>query len=375
MLDHDANIFSGGVFSERIDGGRASARIELREDGISARTERGQEFRLRYAECDLEMGGASGRMVFCRTPDRSLTIFCEDKQFPRALSESRWSGLQVQVEEILAKQRGERRRGRIFVSIGMVLLLSLVVGGYFGLKVAASAAVQAVPISVDQKIGKLAINSMELPGPDLDDEVVQEAVDGMVAKLAEGADIEGLEFEVHVIDAPVVNAFALPGGQIVVHTGLIEKCAEAEQLAGVLAHEMAHVTLRHGLERIGQSLGLAAAANVLLGDVEGIAVAGVELLEMATVNSYSRTQEADADAEGVRLMRAAGWDAMALASFFEVLKDEHGEGPDALSWISTHPQHDERIEAVEQQLQRLPPKAVDPINVDWEDIRRRVTDR
>lgn len=372
MFDPESGDFSGGVFSKEIEGGRASAEIILREDAIYAHTQRGQQFRLPYSQCALEMGGSSGRMVFCRNEDRSLTIFCEEKDFPSALANNRWAGLETQVESMLAKNRLERRRGRYFSAVALAIVLLVLVGGYFGVKAAARSAVQAVPMSVDERIGNLAIKSMELAGPELKDEVVLKEINKIVDGLAEQVEAEDVEFTLHVVEAAVVNAFALPGGHIVVHTGLIEKCTEAEQLAGVIAHEMAHVTLRHGLERISQSLGIAAAFTIVLGDVEGIAVVGVELLEMATVNSYSRDQEAEADAEGVRLMQAAGWDPMALASFFELLKAEHEEGHAALAWISTHPQHDERINAVAQHVKQLPPLDPQPIDVDWQEVRRRI---
>jgi predicted Zn-dependent protease len=157
---------------------------------------------------------------------------------------------------------------------------------------------------------------------------------------------------------------------MVVFTGLIAEAHEAEQVAGVLAHEMAHASLRHGLHRIGQSLGLATAIHLLLGDTRGLVAAGTELFQLASINSYSRDQENAADEEGVRMLHAAHIDPLALARFFETLKTEDGDLPDAISWISTHPQHEARIAAIEDQLARLPKCDNQPLEVDWADVQR-----
>jgi predicted Zn-dependent protease len=93
---------------------------------------------------------------------------------------------------------------------------------------------------------------------------------------------------------------------------------------------------------------------------------------MASVNAYGRVQESAADAEGVRMMHAAGIDPSGLPKFFEMLKREEGDIPDALSWISTHPQHDDRIQAIKKQIASLPALVPVPLELDWADIQNRV---
>ena len=218
----------------------------------------------------------------------------------------------------------------------------------------------------------MAFESMDLEGPELTDPKVVEAIQTMVDRLAPHAALDGLEFDVHVIDSPMVNAFALPGGTIVVFTGLIAESDEPEQVAGVLAHEMAHATLRHGLHRVGQSLGVAAGLHLLLGDTRGVVSAGAQLFQLATINSYSRDQENEADAEGVRMLHEADIDPMAMPRFFEHLRDKEGDLPGVVSWISTHPQHEDRIAAIKSQVASLPERQYKPIDVDWAEVQKRV---
>ncbi len=361
----DENVFHGGVFSDSIEGGRAGAEIELSTEGVSARTPDGESFVLPYRDCQLEVGGFSGRMVFCRNQDRTLTIFCEDRRFSAALSRAAAGVLDEQLSDGRRAIGSEKRRDRWIALALLIGFVGLVVGGYYGIRVGARVAVRSAPTNIDRKIGKAAFQTMDLGGPEVHNPQVLAAIQEMVDRLIPHAAVDGMEFDVHVVDSPQVNAFALPGGTIVVYTGLIKQAQNPEQVAGVLAHEMAHATLRHGLQRIGQSLGLAAAVGFLLGDAEGLIAMGAELFQYASINSYSRQQENEADAEGVRMLHAAGISPLGMASFFESLKEEHGELPDIANWISTHPQHDERIANVKRLTASLPAKQYDPLQVNW----------
>lgn len=366
--------FTGGVFSDRIDGGRAGAIVKLSPTGVTALGSDGQRFTVPFGQCQIEIGGNSGRMVFCRSRDRSLTIFCEDHAFPSALATSSMGMLDAQIECELAKRKKHRSIGRRVAVLCMIGLVLLIVGGYYGLLLAARAAVQAVPVAVDREIGKRTMQVMDLGGEKVEAPIVVEGMQQIVDRLEPHAAIDGLEFDVQVITSPQVNAFAIPGGKIVVYTGLIEKARSGEEVAAVLAHEMAHATLRHGLERISHSIGLSVAISFLLGDTHGLIMAGSEAFQLATINSYSRQHESAADAEGVRMLHAAGIDPLAMARFFETLHEEHGDMPDAFSWISTHPANEVRIEIVKQQVAELPKKQFEPLDIDWAAVQRAVAD-
>lgn len=368
---HETN-FTGGVFSSSIDGGRAGANIELAYDVIEASAKDGQKFSLRYSDCNVEIGGFNNKMVFCRNEDRSLTIFTEDKRFSSALAFAAGGLLDDQLRAGKDKVKSDRRSGRNFLLICMVCLVVGLTGLYYGIKLAGSAAVGALPVSVDQQIGRHTFTGMDLGGEEIHDPVIVGAMETIVDRLAPHAALAGLDYEVHVVRSEQVNAFALPGGIIVVYTGLIEQADQPEQVAGVLAHEISHATLRHGLERVGQSLGVAAAVNLLIGNVEGLVVLGAEVFQLAAVNSYSRGQETEADSEGVRMLYAAKIDPLGLAQFFEVLKEDCNNVPTGLEWISTHPDHEARIINIRGLVGELGPQDYEPLDIDWDDVRRRV---
>ncbi|MCX7411053.1 MAG: M48 family metallopeptidase [Planctomycetales bacterium] len=362
--------FEGGVFSDEIDGGRASATIELSTSGMVALTSTGQRFGILYRDCQLDIGGASGRMVFCRTPDRKLTIFCEDRRFPAALDMESGGELAEQLSSVRGQRLSEGIRWRMWL-LGMAIVSVLcLIGGYYALIAVAKASIVAVPVSVDTKIGKLALESLELEGTRVTDKVVVDAVQEMVSRLEPHSELKGLTFEVRVMDSPEVNAFCLPGGKMVVYTGLLKKAKTAEQVAGVLSHEMAHAIKRHGLQRITESLGIVVAIELMIGDVGGLVAIGVELGKSAALTSYSRELETEADIVGVQLLHAAAIDPLELAGFFEMLKDEGDDLPAAMRWLSTHPEHEARIATVRGALAKLGAQQYRPLAIDWDDVQQ-----
>ncbi len=367
---YGAEEFEGGVFSEQIDGGRASATIEVTASGVKAVTSTGQEFSIRYRDCVLDMGGATGRMVFVRTPDRKLTIFCEDRRFPTALQLDAGTELAEQLAAVRGLRRSEGFRWRMWLYGTAVVFVLCLVGGYYGLLALARASIAAVPISVDEKIGKLALDEMDLKGTVVQDKVVVDAVKEIIARLEPHAELKGLHFEVRVMDAPEINAFCLPGGKIVVYTGLLRKARTAEQVAGVLSHEMAHAIKRHGLQRVTQSLGIVVAFEMLIGDVGGLVALGAELGKSAALTSYSREHEIEADITGVEMLHAGAVDPLELAGFFEMLRDEGQDVPDAIAWLSTHPQHEVRIATIRGALAKLGAQQYRPLAIDWDDVQQ-----
>ena len=363
--------YSGGVFSKTIPGGRAGVDIHLRGDGVHAQMLGGDKFFVPYTQCHVEIGGSSGRMVVCGNQDRTLTIFCEQKGFYDALGRESGGILLEALGQQRGGRRAERRRGWILLAVCVVAIGGVLVGCYRGFKVGVRVAVNALPMSVDETIGTLAIERMDV-GELVVDPVIVGAIEKIIARLSPHAVLDEVVFQVRVVDSPAVNAFALPGGYIVIYTGLITESDSAEQVAGVLGHEMAHITLRHGLKRVAQSIGLIAAIQLFLGDTQGLATLGAKILQTATLNSYSRAQEKDADFEGVRMLYASGINPMGLVEFFESLGGGPGGLADAVSWASTHPEHGQRIEAIRRQLAEMPAKTYLPVDVDWSRVQRGV---
>lgn len=365
LLDDE---FPGGVFSDEIDGGRAGAHLRLGDRGITARTSDGREFVIPSSDCDLELGGESGRMIFCRTADRSLTFFCEDRRFPEALKRAAVGELFEQVDSILAAGKRQRWVNRMIFWGLLATTIAGLIGGYLGIIAAARTAIRSVPMSVDEQIGRAALPAVLSEfGKEVRSPEALDAVQGIVDRLAPHAAIQGVNYHVVLVDSDVVNALALPGGTILVFRGLVDEMESTEQLSAVLAHEMSHVTLRHHLTQIARSVGIVAAVNIVVGDVGGIVAIGSEVLQNAAMNNYSQTQETEADLEGARMMHEAGVAPQAMIQMLHHLPAAHLPG--ALSWMSTHPDSTERIQSVQQFLDDAEPRHYSQFDVRLEKIR------
>ncbi len=158
------------------------------------------------------------------------------------------------------------------------------------------------------------------------------------------------DYRFRVVQSKDVNAFALPGGNMFIFTGLLEKIGSTDELAGVTGHEIAHVRREHWAKQYASQQKRAAGIGLLLGltkanqSVQNIAGIGNSLLTL----SYSRNDEYDADKYGLTNMVAANYDARGMIDLFQTLQQASGNKGGGPEFLSTHPMSKERIERVEE---------------------------
>lgn len=164
------------------------------------------------------------------------------------------------------------------------------------------------------------------------------------------------EFTLLFRDMPSIgpNAFALPGGTMILTDDFLHEFPQPDVLAGVLGHEIGHVVAQHGIKRLYRSVGSAVLIAFLAGDVgpilEDIVLEGNVLLSL----SHSRAQERDADAFGVKLAAQAGYSPSGLVTFFSRIAEIQGQYDEGMEWMSTHPLNDARVRQIETYIQNLP---------------------
>ena len=209
-------------------------------------------------------------------------------------------------------------------------------------------------------LGKQLAQEVERSSKLIDDPVVTEYVNRVGQNLVRNSDAR-VPFTIKVIDSDEVNAFALPGGFFYVNSGLILRAQEESELASVMAHEISHVTARHGTKNAtkGQILQLATIPLVLLGPV-GLAGYGLyEGLNIAlplTYLKFSRDAEREADFLGLQYMYKAGYDPNAYVTFFERIQADEKRRPGTIPKVfSTHPPTPERIENAQKEIARILP--------------------
>ena len=365
-----------GTVHQRGDPKPVAVEVRVEADAVVAEGDAGERFAIPIAEVTIAAGGFDGDHVFLRTPDDALTIATADPGIVPALEAIGDARLDEALAGVGRHRRAHATRRRLGIAVAVTAVAVLVLGAGAALVGAPrllASSVDALPAEIDRQLGDAASGELSDAGPEITDPVVVGFVETIVARLEPRAATPGFDYRVRVIDSEQVNAFALPGGRVVVFTGLIRAADRPEQVAGVLAHEMAHVTLRHGMRNLAHRAGLLLAVSILLGDSSGWVELAADAAILAQQNDYSREQEAAADAEGVRMLMASGLDPGGLADFFRTLAAEPGGEPSAaMRWLSTHPDHASRIAHVEGLVDVLPAAPRRPLDVDWPAVRAAV---
>jgi predicted Zn-dependent protease len=171
--------------------------------------------------------------------------------------------------------------------------------------------------------------------------------------------------QIYVIDSPTVNAVCLPGGLIVVYSGLIRRMESAEELAAVIAHETAHAIHHDSMRALERELGMAAILTLAGGRSDALTT---RLLRRLVSSGFSRQQEQDADKEATRMLAAADIDPAALAESLRHMRQDDSNDPGVLQYVSTHPDIDTRIKTAEAVSAAWKGKPR-PIEVDWKQFR------
>ena len=166
-------------------------------------------------------------------------------------------------------------------------------------------------------------------------------------------------FQFHVVQQKDINAFALPGGPVYVNLGTIQACSNEAQLAGVMAHEISHVYMRHSTNQASKEafaqVGLGAFGAMLGGGVGGsLAQLGAQITAGSVFLKYSRNAESQADHVGAQIMYDAGYDPYQLALFFAKLDEEQGSR--GSQFFSDHPNPGNRSEAIRAEIRQFPEK-------------------
>ena len=239
------------------------------------------------------------------------------------------------------------RRFRVGLTFGALLAaIALALGIYYvAIPAFARVAATRVPVAWEEKLGAAIVEHFAPASRRCEDPARQARIDGIVAQLTAKAQPQSYTFRITVVNSGIVNAVAAPGGHIVLFRGLLERTDSAEELAGVLAHEVEHVLHRHITRAIFQQASTGVLMAALVGDVSGVVAYGLEGARTLGDLQMSRAAESEADLEGMRLLQEAGIDPTGMITFFEKLsKYERERGDDTLTrYLRSHPTTAERI--------------------------------
>src|SRR5215467_10294758 len=219
---------------------------------------------------------------------------------------------------------------------------------------------QLFSLEKEMGLGKSLAQEVEKSSKLIDDPIVTEYVNRVGQNLVRNSDAK-VPFTIKVVDSDVINAFALPGGFFYVNSGLILRAQEESELAGVMAHEISHVTARHGTCQASKAeitqLAAIAGSFFIPYSLAGYAIyEGMNVAIPLTFLKFSRNSEREADFLGLQYMYKAGYDPNSYVSFFERLQADEKRHPGSIPKVfSTHPPTPERIENTQREIARILP--------------------
>ena len=161
--------------------------------------------------------------------------------------------------------------------------------------------------------------------------------------------VKDFEWTIRIIDADVLNAFACPGGKVYIYKGLINFLDNEAQLAGVIAHEMGHISSRHSTRQMTKQYGVTALTDMLLGqNPNQYAQMAAQLAGGVGSLAFSRSDEYEADNCAVRYLSATGYNPLGVAGFFQKMIANGEAGGSSITWLSTHPSPPDRIQKIQE---------------------------
>lgn len=217
-------------------------------------------------------------------------------------------------------------------------------------------AITLVSVQEEIEIGKQTDAQVRQKTAELRDSETTAYVRGLGLQLSRSAPGPKYPYRFSVADYREINAFALPGGPVWIHRGVLQSATNESQVAGVLAHEIAHVAQRHAADQLTKAMmtnwGLNALGAVLGNSGgAGTAQAAAGLLANGVFLKFSRDDEREADEVGLQIMRRAGWDPRGMTELFEILRKEQTRDPGSVEvFFSTHPSPQDRIARLQAQV-------------------------
>lgn len=355
------------VFHSTLPDGKNSCKLRIEGLHATGETEDKAKFTLDLRSARLTLGGTGRNLLYLRPVSLAEPVFTvRDRSIVQALK-------QVGNPDLIAEAKDFRKnvwqyRAWLVWSLVTLVVVSAVLTGTFILY-GPDLALMMIPYSVDEKLGELSSTFAIANAKGNADPMIQAAVTKITGRIADALEENPFEFDVQVVKSSTVNAFALPGGKIVVFTGLLRSMDSPEELAGVLCHEIIHVVRRHGVRQLIQSAGNTLLLRAIIGD-------STPLSDLLTENSrkligfkFSRGMETEADVLGLTLMKRARIDPCGFKKFLERLQSKEVPVPREMEWLSTHPATGNRIAELEKLIKEQGNFDLEPLDVDWQKIK------
>jgi len=292
---------------------------------------------------------ASGRLLFSSPEETDWLVYAADEAILKNYFLTRRNRLRLLARELRRQREGQRTlklAGVFLVAFTSVAAAVWLLSGW-----TINFLVRKVPISWEIELADSAYEEIKEYVKPVNDPRLTAELRALTDRLAAVLPYNNYKFQLQIIDEPIPNAFALPGGRILVTTGLFAVANRPEEIAGVLAHEMAHVTRRHGLRKIITTAGPYYVLKVFVSDKSGFLSLISHGSQLLVRQSFSRDLEREADEAGWHYLEAANIDPRGLADFLRKLMADRltqALEKSPLRILSDHPPTTERVEHLDE---------------------------
>lgn len=338
----------GSAFSPQASGRILAGKIEIAGGAVQFRSEQAS-VSLPFAGLVVRRDGHNGEQIFFEHPNfPGWSVYSSDEALLRD------PALRSVPEFARHLASAERIKKRIPfpVLVGLVFT-GLIAIGLIVLVLAKDRIIEAIadkiPITWEQSWGDQIFASVKAQGKIVENSEWEPELAKITSRLLPAVTNSGYTFQFHIMQDTNVNAFAIPGGHVVILTGLLEEADSPEEVAGVLAHEIAHVTKRHSMRSLMQSAGLVVLIQSIFGDTSGVVAILTQGSQFLLEQRFSRDFEREADNVGWNYLVQSNIDPQGMIQFFEKLKkvvaaSGMGQMESSLALLNTHPATQERID-------------------------------
>jgi beta-barrel assembly-enhancing protease len=344
--------YAAFLLADHLAGGRLEGECGIDSESILFRSET-TFCELPLRGLTITQGGSGNRLIYFSHPNcPGETFYTSDKTI---LKDPYLLAQREGLAQVKALHKSQRKA--LVASFCILTLFSLMLCGVFLLKSPlVSFLARQVPAAWENKLGDLVLAQVSLGKRVMDSGEALKPFHQVVEPMLNLPEFKARRLNFHIVNDASINAFAIPGGHVVIHTGLLQSAQSWDEVMGVIGHELAHLSHRHSLRNLMETAGLYLVVQSLLGDIQGLLAVlldnGTKLLTL----EYSRDFEREADDVGFGYIVQSGFNPEGLVTFFRKIKAEqerHELGSilnKSLQFISTHPATDERILAMEKRI-------------------------
>jgi len=316
-------------------------------------------FQIPISQLQIHKANGKGEPIYFADPAQpDLSVYTFDTRVLRL--RTLLDAAQTRVQLNAMRSQGEAKRN-IKITVGFLVgCLVIAVVATASIKLMVRALVMRIPPKFEQDIGDKFFAELQQEETFIQDTNLQTKLDLAVTPLLASLPTNQIQFRFHIMEMPMANAFALPGGHVVVTTGLLKLVQRPEELAGAVAHEIAHVTQKHMFRQIISTMGPALLFQLFMGNQGGLVGALGAGSQLLMTQGFSQEYELEADAVGWNYLVAAHIDPRGLTDVLRKLKDEEEReriSDMEIAALRSHPKTQKRIDRLEAKWKKLKQKS------------------